>query len=269
MNLILKNRGNYKELLTFKKATLIYDLTYYFATHYLGKGDRTVDQMVQAARSGKQNIAEGVAASSTNAETEIKLVNVAKASLKELLTDFEDYLRTRQIPQWEFNSKEVNWVRTKAAKELSSDYWLDIARSRDAGVLANIAIILLKQEDYLLFRQLEALEKQFRENGDLRGRLHDASSEIRENGFERENREAMTLGYPKCPKCGKVMSREEVCRPGKRFVWDYRWYCYLCATEQLMRREEFNEIEKRRRRRLEEVHRKYDDVLRKGSVKVW
>ena len=84
MDLILKNHGNYKALLTFKKATVIYDLTYHFANRYLSRGDRTVDQMIQAARSGKQNIAEGVAASSTNSETEIKLVNVAKASLKEL-----------------------------------------------------------------------------------------------------------------------------------------------------------------------------------------
>ena len=99
MNIILKNRGNYKELLTFKKATVIFDLTYHFCQKYLTKGDRTVDQMIQAARSGKQNIAEGVAASSTNAETEIKLVNVAKASLKELLTDCKSLTTRAEVMQ--------------------------------------------------------------------------------------------------------------------------------------------------------------------------
>ena len=116
MDIILKNRGNYKDLLTFKKATVIYDLTYHFCHKYLLKGDRTVDQMIQAARSGKQNIAEGVAASSTNAETEIRLVNVAKASLKELLTDFEDYLRTRRLRLWNPAGEEIAWLRKFAVE---------------------------------------------------------------------------------------------------------------------------------------------------------
>ena len=137
MNIILKNRGNYKELLTFKKATVIFDLTYHFCQKYLTKGDRTVDQMIQAARSGKQNIAEGVAASSTNAETEIKLVNVAKASLKELLTDFEDYLRTRRLRQWNKNGKEITWLRNFAKEHLDSAPYLAIAEQRDGEVVAN------------------------------------------------------------------------------------------------------------------------------------
>ena len=116
MDIILKNRGNYKELLTFKKATVIYDLTYHFCHKYLKQGDRTVDQMIQAARSGKQNIAEGVAASATNAETEIRLVNVAKASLKELLTDFEDYLRTRRLRLWNPAGEEIAWLRKFAVE---------------------------------------------------------------------------------------------------------------------------------------------------------
>ena len=205
MDLILKNRGNYKKLLTFKKATVIYDLTYLFAHRYLSSGDRTVDQMIQAARSGKQNIAEGVAASSTNAETEIKLVNVAKASLKELLTDYEDYLRTRRLRQWAMGSKELEWVREKAKTELDSAFWMSIAEKKDAEVVANIAIVLLKQEDYLLFKQLESLEKAFKESGDLRGRLKGASEEIEYKNWRREEKEANVFGYPRCPKCHKVM----------------------------------------------------------------
>ena len=89
----LPKRGNYRDLLIYQKAECIYDITYYFAHHYLEKGDRTIDQMVQAARSGKQNIVEGSAASTMSRETELKLTQVAKASLQELLVDYEDYLR--------------------------------------------------------------------------------------------------------------------------------------------------------------------------------
>ena len=84
----LPQKGNYRKLIAFQKAQCIYDITYYFAHKYLVKGDRTIDQMVQAARSGRQNIAEGSAAAATSAETEIKLINVARASLQELLLDY-------------------------------------------------------------------------------------------------------------------------------------------------------------------------------------
>lgn len=90
-------KGNYRNLIAFQKAECIYDVTYYFAHKYLAKGDRTIDQMIQAARSGRQNIAEGCTASTTSKETEIKLLNVAKASLQELLLDYEDYLRVRNL----------------------------------------------------------------------------------------------------------------------------------------------------------------------------
>lgn len=91
----LPHGGSYKNLLVYQKSECIYDVTFYFAHKYLEKGDRTIDQMVQAARSGKQNIAEGAAAGNTSKETEIKLTNVAKASLQELLVDYEDYIRVR------------------------------------------------------------------------------------------------------------------------------------------------------------------------------
>ena len=96
----LPQKGNYQDLLCFKKSVCVFDVTYYFAHRYLAKGDRMIDQMGQAARSCKQNIAEGVAASTTSAETELKLLNVAKASLQELLEDFKDYLRVRELVLW-------------------------------------------------------------------------------------------------------------------------------------------------------------------------
>ena len=93
----LPHGGSYKNLVAYQKAECIYDVTFFFAHQFLEKGDRTIDQMVQAARSGKQNIAEGAAAGNTSKETEIKLTNVAKASLQELLADYEDFLRVRGL----------------------------------------------------------------------------------------------------------------------------------------------------------------------------
>lgn len=93
----LPNRGGYRKLKVYKEAEIIYDVTFFFANRFLGKGDRTVDQMIQSARSGKQNIAEGSEAATTSRETEIKLTNVAKASLEELLIDYTDYLRVRNL----------------------------------------------------------------------------------------------------------------------------------------------------------------------------
>ena len=108
---LIPRRGNYKKLLSYQKTEVIFEMTYYFCHHYLQRGDRTIDQMVQAARSGKQNIVEGCAASATSNKTEIKLVSVAKASLQELLEDYEDYLRTRGHRQWEEGSKELEAMR--------------------------------------------------------------------------------------------------------------------------------------------------------------
>src|SRR5260370_39951676 len=102
----LPPHGNYQELLSYQKAEVVYDLTYRFCQHFLNKGDRTIDQMVQAARSGKQNIAEGSKAARTSKETEIKLTNVARASLEELLVDYRDFLRVRDLQLWSKDSKE-------------------------------------------------------------------------------------------------------------------------------------------------------------------
>ena len=135
MEKLIRHSGNYRKLLSYQKTEVIFEMTYYFCHTYLQKGDRTIDQMVQAARSGKQNIIEGCAASATSAKTEIKLVNVAKASLQELLEDYIDYLRTHGHRQWEENSPPET--------------------------IANMAIILINQADYLLFKQLERLEKDF------------------------------------------------------------------------------------------------------------
>ena len=110
--------GNYQELLSYQKAVVVYDLTFRFCKRFLKNGDRTIDQMVQAARSGKQNIVEGSKASGTSKEMEIKLTNVARASLEELLEDYRDFLRVRDLAIWDKDSKEAQYVRKLALSPL-------------------------------------------------------------------------------------------------------------------------------------------------------
>lgn len=115
----LHQKGNYRDLIVYQKAECIYDITYYFAHTFLKSGDRTIDQMIQASRSGKQNIAEGSAAGTTSAETEIKLLNVARASLQELLIDYEDYLRVRSLCKWDI--KDERSIKTHRLCSLHND----------------------------------------------------------------------------------------------------------------------------------------------------
>jgi len=139
---------------------------------FLVKGDRTADQMVQAARSGKKNILEGSKAGLTSKETEIKLTNVARASLEELLDDYKDFLRARDLATWEKSSKEALYVR-RLGRESPASYesYRQFVDTRSAEVVANIAICLIHQTNYLLDRQLGRLEKDFVEQGGLRERM--------------------------------------------------------------------------------------------------
>lgn len=173
----LKPKGNYRNLIVYKKAECIYDITYYFANRYLGKGDRTVDQMVQAARSGKQNIIEGSAASTTSRETEIKLFNVAKASFDELLSDYGDYLRVRGLPEW--SDDKVREVRAFCRQNNDSAFYRSIAPMRDAATLANLCITMIHQEMYLLLRLLERAKRDFLQNGGIREEMSRARREFR------------------------------------------------------------------------------------------
>jgi len=171
MEKLIRPTGNYRKLLSYQKTEVIYEITFYFCSTYLQKGDRTVDQMVQAARSGKQNIIEGSAASATSAKTEIKLVNVAKASLQELLEDYIDYLRTRGHRQWEEGSVELETMRQLGREHSDAEYFMNLCSSRPPETIANMAIVLIKQADYLLFKQLERLEKDFVDQGGFSERM--------------------------------------------------------------------------------------------------
>ena len=182
MNNFLQQKGDYKNLIVFQKAECIYGITCYFVEHYLPRtGDRTVDQMKQAARSGKQNIAEGNEAGTTSMETNIKLVNVAKASLKELQEDYEDYLRTHGLTRWDSNSDKFQNARSWCRQHTSSADYMRVCELRNDETIANIALILLHQTDYLLMKLLQKLKNDFLENGGIREQMSQARRNWRNN----------------------------------------------------------------------------------------
>ncbi len=176
----LPDYGNYEDLLSFQKAEVVYDLTFRFAHKYLSKGDRTIDQMIQSARSGKKNILEGSKASKTSSEMELKLTNVARASLEELLDDYRDYLRARDLPIWDKESKEAQYVRRLGRKTPQTyELYREFFETRPPEIVTNIALCLIHQTNYLVDQQIKRLEKDFLKNGGLRERMTRARLEAR------------------------------------------------------------------------------------------
>jgi four helix bundle suffix protein len=213
----IRPSGGYRDTCSFQTATLIYDATVWFCEKFLDPRSRTVDQMVQAARSGRQNIAEGSRASATSSQTELRLVNVARASLEELLLDYEDFLRHRHLPQWEPADPEALAVRQVPQKfkkdrpdqsnlsDLSDQErwalysrWLDHA---DPAVRANALICLINQANYLLDQQIAALEKQFVEEGGYSEQL--AAARLQKRKQNPANPSDQSNQIPACPLCGK------------------------------------------------------------------
>jgi len=177
---VIPPRGDYQTLLSFQKAEVVYDITFRFTKKHLSFKDRTVDQMIQAARSGKQNILEGSKAGTTSKGTEIKLTNVARASLEELLADYRDYLRVRDLPIWEKDSEEARYVRKLGRKTPHTfELYREFLETRPPQVIANIAICLIHQTNYLLDQQLRRLERDFLEQGGLRERMYQARVDSR------------------------------------------------------------------------------------------
>ena len=168
----LPQHGHYRNLRVYQVTEIIYDITYHFTQHYLEKGDRTVDQMIQAARSGKQNISEGNQAAATSSETEIKLTNVAKASLEELLNDYEDYLRVRNLPQWDARHPRYEKMRQYArSRQIQQDYAATIQRM-NAEELANLCITLIHQATYMLHKLLATMQTRFVTEGGIKERMY-------------------------------------------------------------------------------------------------
>jgi len=164
--------GGYEDLLSFQKARIVYDGTVCFCKRFLDPRDRTVDQMVQAARSGKQNILEASQASGTSKETEIKLTNVARASLEEPLEDYRDFLRTRSLTLWTKTSREALFVRKLGSRKVSSyETFRPFLETRPPEVAANIMVCLIHQTNFLLDQLLRQLEQAFLKEGGLRERM--------------------------------------------------------------------------------------------------
>ncbi|HKS38942.1 MAG TPA: four helix bundle suffix domain-containing protein [Verrucomicrobiae bacterium] len=168
----MPDHGGYEQLLSYQKSQIVYDATVRFCDRFIDKKSRTHDQMVQAARSGNKNIAEGSQISGTSKEAELKLVNVARASLEELLGDYQDFLRQRGHALWDKNCKEALFVRKLGARnDTSYETYRTFIETRPAHVVANILVCLIHQTNYLLDQQLRRLEQDFLKEGGLRERM--------------------------------------------------------------------------------------------------
>ena len=175
--------GGYQKLLSYQKAEIVYDATVHFCDRFVDRRSRTHDQMVQAARSGKQNIVEGSMASGTSKETEIKLTNVARASLEELLADYRDFLRVRKLPIWDKDHSQAHVVRRLGygthGSHATYETYATYIENADPEIAANAIICLIHQTNYLLDQQLRSLEQAFVKEGGLRERMTHARLEER------------------------------------------------------------------------------------------
>jgi restriction system protein len=221
----IRPSGGYRSTASFQTATIIYDATYWFCEKFINQHNRMTDQMIQAARSGRQNIAEGSRAAATSSQTELRLLNVARASLEELLLDFEDFLRHRRMALWAPDSVEalaVRGVPMKYKKNQSDQTdltdltdqarwqlyakWLEHA---DPAIRANAIICLINQANFLLDQQISALEKSFVEEGGYSEQLASKRLAFRENKktiqADQSAQPDPADQPPPCPICGKIM----------------------------------------------------------------
>jgi len=180
---LIPPHGGYRDLKSYQMAEIIFDGVVAFCDRFIEKRSRTHDQMVQAARSGKQNIAEGSMASGTSKKTELKLIGVARASLEELLLDFQDFLRQRKLPQWPKGHPQALEVRALAYRsDKSYSTYRPYFEEALPQTAANAAICLIHQANYLLDQQLRTLEKAFVEEGGFTERLYRVRSQARREG---------------------------------------------------------------------------------------
>jgi len=172
---IIGPHGGYRNLKSYQTAEIIYDATVKFCERFIDRRSRTVDQMVQAARSGKQNIAEGSMASGTSKKTELKLVGVARASLEELLLDYQDYLRQHRLPLWGKEHPHAQSIRKLAyADNRSYKTYMTYIENSPGEIAANTLICLIHQANYLLDKLLRQLERQFLQQGGFTEKLYHA-----------------------------------------------------------------------------------------------
>lgn len=178
----IPRHGGYKNLLSYRKTAIIYDATVYFTGRFFDRRDRTVDQMVQAARSGKQNIIEGSMASATSKESEIKLTNVARASLEELLEDYRDFLRVNGYAEWSASHPYARRLR-ELNRQPDAEYetFRKGIEHENPEICANVIIGLIRVCSFLLERQIRSIEREFLEQGGMRERMTRARIQRRNN----------------------------------------------------------------------------------------
>ena len=202
----LPRRGHYTHLRVYHVTEALYDITYIFCKRFLPSyGDRTVDQMVQAARSGKQNIAEGNQAATTSSQTEIKLTNVARASLEELMVDYEDYLRTRSLQKWgKEHPRLIAMRKWTCSKSFAEQYKTFAARMSDEE-MANLGITLCRQSIYLLDRLIKTQEDRFVKQGGVKEQMHAA----RTGYLQKKEQEMMSLRLENEQLRARIVQLEE------------------------------------------------------------
>lgn len=177
---LIPAHGGYRDLRSYQMSEIVYDTAVAFCDRFISKRSRTHDQMVQAARSGKQNIAEGCMASGTSKKTELKLVGVARASLEELLLDYEDYLRQHDLPLWGKDHPKAKEVRGFCYKEdRSYKTYKSYIEKSSHEIAANTAVCVIHQANYLLDQQLRTLEKNFLNEGGFTERLYRTRTLVR------------------------------------------------------------------------------------------
>jgi len=178
---LIPPHGGYQTLQSYQMAEIVHDATVVFCNRFIDRRSRTHDQMVQAARSGKQNIAEGCMASGTSKKMELKLIGVARASLEELLVDFKDFLRQHNLPLWSKDYSKAQEVRALCyRKNRSYMTYKSYIEASPQEIAANTMICLIHQANYLLDKQLRALEKGFLEEGGFTERLYRTRSQMRD-----------------------------------------------------------------------------------------
>lgn len=183
---VLRKKTNWRTLRFYQKADTLYQLTVIFCKRFLPPyGDRTVDQMIQAARSGKQNIVEGCEDGMTSTEMELKLINVARSSLQELREDYEDYLHTRQIPRWNSMHPRYNRMLAFCREHNTYDHYDAYVTSLTAEELANLAITLCHITDKMITAYLQYLERRFITEGGIKERMHAARTGYRQQQDQR------------------------------------------------------------------------------------
>lgn len=223
-NDFLANKGNYRDLRCFQLAEHLFDITFVFCERFLSPGDRTKDQMIQAARSIKQNIAEGSSAASMSTQSEMFLTNVGKSSQQELLLDYEDYLVTRGLSKWKLEEERLKNVREALKQKMDREYMIQKARSWNDETIANVAITLVHQCDRMLAGLLAYQKEQFLQNGGVKEQMTKARLDFRNNQNTLRTPSAQSSQkVPTCPLCGRPMrkrTQKNGIHPGSQF-----WGC--------------------------------------------